>query len=58
MGLQKVMSTRSSPLIVIATFYGILAIMYALPPANNSLNLNKVLSTCYTIVILMVNPLT
>lgn len=41
MGLPKAISTLSYPLIVMTTFCGILAIMYVLLPANNSLNLNN-----------------
>ncbi|XP_019401435.1 PREDICTED: olfactory receptor 493-like [Crocodylus porosus] len=54
-GLQKAISTCSSPLIVVTMLYGTLIKMYVVPAANHSLDLNKILSVFYIIVTLMVS---
>ncbi|XP_067403986.1 olfactory receptor 5P68-like [Emydura macquarii macquarii] len=54
---QKAISTCSSHLIVVTTFYGTLIVMYVVPAADHSLDLNKVFSVFYTMLTPMVNPL-
>ncbi|XP_050773504.1 olfactory receptor 1052-like [Gopherus flavomarginatus] len=56
-GSQKAISTCSSHLIVVTAFYGTLIVMYVVPAADHSLDLNKVFSIFYTMVTPMVNPL-
>ncbi|XP_038225102.1 LOW QUALITY PROTEIN: olfactory receptor 493-like [Dermochelys coriacea] len=56
-GSQKAISTCSSHLIVVITFYGTLIAMYVVPAADHSLDLNKVFSIFYNMVTPMVNPL-
>ncbi|XP_026508239.1 olfactory receptor 6B2-like [Terrapene carolina triunguis] len=56
-GSQKAISTCSSHLIVVTSFYGTLIVMYVVPAADHSLDLNKVFSIFYTMVTPMVNPL-
>uniref|UniRef100_A0A674KDT2 Olfactory receptor n=1 Tax=Terrapene triunguis TaxID=2587831 RepID=A0A674KDT2_9SAUR len=56
-GSQKAISTCSSHLIVVTTFYGTLIAMYVVPAADHSLNLNKVFSIFYTMMTPMANPL-
>uniref|UniRef100_A0A8C8RZF3 Olfactory receptor n=1 Tax=Pelusios castaneus TaxID=367368 RepID=A0A8C8RZF3_9SAUR len=54
---QKAISTCSSHLIVVTMFYGTLIVMYVVPAADHSLDLNKIFSIFYTMVTPMVNPL-
>uniref|UniRef100_A0A674K6Z7 Olfactory receptor n=1 Tax=Terrapene triunguis TaxID=2587831 RepID=A0A674K6Z7_9SAUR len=54
---QKAISTCSSHLIVVTTFYGTLIAMYVVPAADHSLDLNKVFSIFYTMMTPMANPL-
>ncbi|XP_033024588.1 olfactory receptor 10A7-like [Lacerta agilis] len=56
-GRQKAFSTCSSHLIVVTIFYGSLMIVYLLPDDPKLRGLTKVLSTFYTILTPMINPL-
>ncbi|XP_038225464.2 LOW QUALITY PROTEIN: olfactory receptor 6B1-like [Dermochelys coriacea] len=55
-GSQKAISTCSSHLIVVITFYGTLIAMYVVPAADHSLDLNKVFSIFYNMVTPMSLP--
>ncbi|KAM6158227.1 olfactory receptor 5G3-like [Rhynchocyon petersi] len=56
-GRQKAFSTCSSHLAVVSVFYGTLFFTYVLPNSRSSLDINKVISLFYTVVIPMLNPL-
>ncbi|XP_073165363.1 olfactory receptor 6B1-like [Lepidochelys kempii] len=56
-GRQKAFSTCSSHLIVVATFYGSLIIIYMAPKAGSAGDLHKVFSVFYTVLTPLVNPL-
>ncbi|KAL6086424.1 hypothetical protein STEG23_005250 [Scotinomys teguina] len=56
-GRQKVFSTCSSHLATVSILYGTLFFIYVRPNASSSLNINKVISLFYTMVIPMLNPL-
>ncbi|XP_045872986.1 olfactory receptor 5G3-like [Meles meles] len=56
-GRQKAFSTCSSHLIVVSIFYGTLFFIYVRPGSTSSLDINKVISLFYTVVIPMLNPL-
>ncbi|XP_032634302.1 olfactory receptor 6B1-like [Chelonoidis abingdonii] len=56
-GRQKAFSTCSSHLIVVATFYGSLIIIYMAPKAGTAGDLRKVFSVFYTVLTPLVNPL-
>ncbi|KAM7150522.1 olfactory receptor 6B1-like [Macrochelys suwanniensis] len=56
-GRQKAFSTCSSHLIVVATFYGSLIIIYVTPKAGTAGDLRKVFSVFYTVLTPLVNPL-
>jgi olfactory receptor len=56
-GRQKAFSTCSSHLVTVAILYGTLFFIYVRPNASSSLNINKVISLFYTVVIPMLNPL-
>ncbi|XP_069460912.1 olfactory receptor 6B9-like [Ambystoma mexicanum] len=56
-GRKKAFSTCSSHLTVVITYFGILIIMYVVPSAGLSLNLNKALSLLYTVATPMFNPI-
>ncbi|KAM7150520.1 olfactory receptor 6B1-like [Macrochelys suwanniensis] len=56
-GRQKAFSTCSSHLIVVATFYGSLIIIYMTPKAGTAADLHKVFSVFYTVLTPLVNPL-
>ncbi|XP_065270039.1 olfactory receptor 5V1-like [Emys orbicularis] len=56
-GRQKAFSTCSSHLIVVATFYGSLIIIYMIPTAGTAGDLHKVFSVFYTVLTPLVNPL-
>ncbi|XP_070282417.1 olfactory receptor 5G3-like [Myotis yumanensis] len=56
-GRQKAFSTCSSHLTAICILYGALFFSYVLPESGSSLDINKVISLFYTVVIPMLNPL-
>ncbi|XP_005065127.1 olfactory receptor 5G3-like [Mesocricetus auratus] len=56
-GGQKAFSTCSSHLATVTVLYGTLFFIYVRPNASSSLNINKVISLFYTVVIPMLNPL-
>ncbi|XP_052037148.1 olfactory receptor 5G3-like [Apodemus sylvaticus] len=56
-GRQKAFSTCSSHLATVSILYGTLFFIYVRPNASSSLNINKVISLFYTVVIPMLNPL-
>ncbi|XP_036283403.1 olfactory receptor 5G3-like [Pipistrellus kuhlii] len=56
-GRQKAFSTCSSHLTTICIMYGTLFYVYVLPESGSSLDINKVISLFYTVVIPMLNPL-
>ncbi|XP_077774385.1 olfactory receptor 10A7-like [Podarcis muralis] len=54
---KKAISTCSTHLIVVTTFYGTLITMYVVPAAKHSVDTSKIFSIFYTIVTPMINPL-
>ncbi|XP_053120602.1 olfactory receptor 10AG1-like [Hemicordylus capensis] len=56
-GRKKVFSTCSSHLIVVSLFYGSATIVYLSPRSKERLDVNKLLSLFYTILIPMFNPI-
>ncbi|XP_039716262.1 olfactory receptor 5G3 [Pteropus medius] len=56
-GRQKAFSTCSSHLAAVFILYGTLFFIYVRPGSGSSLDINKVISLFYTVVIPMVNPL-
>ncbi|XP_046500634.1 olfactory receptor 5G3-like [Equus quagga] len=56
-GRRKAFSTCSSHLTVVSILYGTLFFIYVRPGSDSSLNINKVISLFYTVVIPMLNPL-
>ncbi|XP_049635738.1 olfactory receptor 998-like [Suncus etruscus] len=56
-GRRKAFSTCSSHLAAVSILYGTLFFIYVRPAATSSLNINKVISLFYTVVIPMLNPL-
>ncbi|ELK35811.1 Olfactory receptor 1002 [Myotis davidii] len=56
-GRQKAFSTCSSHLAAICILYGTLFFNYVLPDSGSSIDINKVISLFYTVVIPMLNPL-
>jgi olfactory receptor len=56
-GRQKAFSTCSSHLAAVSILYGTLFFIYVRPNASSSLDINKVISLFYTVVIPMLNPL-
>ncbi|XP_048217346.1 olfactory receptor 998-like [Perognathus longimembris pacificus] len=55
-GRQKAFSTCSSHLAAVSILYGTLFFIYVRPSSRSSLNINKVISVFYTVVIPMLNP--
>ncbi|XP_038193597.1 olfactory receptor 998 [Arvicola amphibius] len=56
-GKRKAFSTCSSHLAAVSILYGTLFFIYVRPSASFSLNINKMISLFYTVVIPMLNPL-
>ncbi|XP_012884488.1 PREDICTED: olfactory receptor 5G3-like [Dipodomys ordii] len=56
-GRQKAFSTCSSHLTAVTILYGTLFFIYVRPSSSSSLDINKVISMFYTVVIPMLNPL-
>ncbi|XP_014382704.1 olfactory receptor 8H3-like [Alligator sinensis] len=56
-GRQKAFSTCSSHLVIVATYYGTLFIVYLVPTDYVSKSLHKVFSVFYTVLTPMLNPL-
>jgi olfactory receptor len=56
-GSQKAFSTCSSHLAAVSILYGTLFFIYVRPSSSSSLDINKVISVFYSVVIPMLNPL-
>ncbi|CAK7307858.1 Olfactory receptor 5G3 [Vulpes lagopus] len=56
-GRQKAFSTCSSHLAIVSMLYGTLFFIYVWPGSISSLDISKVISLFYTVVIPMLNPL-
>ncbi|XP_055994502.1 olfactory receptor 5G3-like [Sorex fumeus] len=56
-GRRKAFSTCSSHLAVVSILYGTLFFIYVRPGSTSSVDINKVISLFYTVVIPMLNPL-
>ncbi|XP_006900505.1 PREDICTED: olfactory receptor 5G3-like [Elephantulus edwardii] len=56
-GRRKAFSTCSSHLAAVSVLYGTLSFIYVLPKSHSSLDINKVISLFYTVVIPMLNPI-
>ncbi|XP_052579605.1 olfactory receptor 5L2-like [Peromyscus californicus insignis] len=56
-GRRKAFSTCASHLTVIIVFHGTILFIYCQPNSGNSLNVDKVTTVFYTVVIPMLNPL-
>ncbi|XP_012669451.1 olfactory receptor 5G3-like [Otolemur garnettii] len=56
-GRRKAFSTCSSHLVTVSILYGTLFFIYVGPSSRSSLDINKVISLFYTMVIPMLNPL-
>ncbi|KAG8454695.1 hypothetical protein GDO86_001061 [Hymenochirus boettgeri] len=56
-GIQKTLSTCSSHLIVVCTFYGTLFSLYVVPSKEQPLCINKILSLLYTVLTPLMNPI-
>jgi olfactory receptor len=54
---QKAFSTCSSHLAAVSILYGTLFFIYVRPSSSSSLDINKVISVFYSVVIPMLNPL-
>ncbi|XP_035883488.1 olfactory receptor 5B3-like isoform X1 [Phyllostomus discolor] len=55
-GYQKALSTCTSHLVTVSTFYGAIIIMYLQPSSSHSMDTDKIASVFYTMVIPMLNP--
>uniref|UniRef100_A0A8C5LNR7 G-protein coupled receptors family 1 profile domain-containing protein n=1 Tax=Leptobrachium leishanense TaxID=445787 RepID=A0A8C5LNR7_9ANUR len=56
-GRKKAFSTCSSHLVVVATYYGTLIIMYVVPSQKQIFNISKALSLLYTVITPLLNPI-
>ncbi|XP_032068067.1 LOW QUALITY PROTEIN: olfactory receptor 5AS1-like [Thamnophis elegans] len=56
-GKYKAFSTCTSHLMVVTLFYGTLLFMYLRPTTSYSMNIDKVVSVFYTMIIPMLNPI-
>ncbi|OCT59520.1 hypothetical protein XELAEV_18000942mg [Xenopus laevis] len=56
-GRQKAISTSSSHLIIVCTYYGILCAKYIVPSKGPSLNINKMISILYMMATPLFNPI-
>ncbi|XP_012605372.2 olfactory receptor 5G3 [Microcebus murinus] len=56
-GRRKAFSTCSSHLAAVSILYGTLFFIYVRPSSSSSLDINKIISLFYTVVIPMLNPL-
>jgi olfactory receptor len=56
-GRRKAFSTCSSHLAAVSILYATLFLIYVRPSSSSSLDINKVISVFYTVVIPMLNPL-
>ncbi|XP_069809662.1 olfactory receptor 2A7-like [Dendropsophus ebraccatus] len=56
-GKQKTLSTCSSHLIVVGTFYGTLIAKYMIPSVGHSLIINKMVSLLHSLLIPLFNPI-
>ncbi|XP_027716561.1 olfactory receptor 5B2-like [Vombatus ursinus] len=56
-GRQKAFSTCASHLTAVSIFYGTIIFMYLQPSSSHSMDIDKVVSVFYTMVIPMLNPL-
>ncbi|XP_012518335.1 PREDICTED: olfactory receptor 1044 [Propithecus coquereli] len=56
-GRRKAFSTCGSHMLAVTIFYGTLIFMYLQPSSNHSLDMDKMASVFYTVIIPMLNPL-
>ncbi|XP_029431430.1 olfactory receptor 1020-like [Rhinatrema bivittatum] len=56
-GRRKTFSTCASHFIGVTLFFGTLVVIYVIPSSHYSLNINRMLSVVYTMIIPMVNPI-
>ncbi|XP_007519516.2 olfactory receptor 9G1-like [Erinaceus europaeus] len=56
-GRLKAFSTCSSHLLSVTLYYGSILYIYARPRSNHSMNTDKIMSTFYTVVFPMLNPM-
>ncbi|XP_029431421.1 olfactory receptor 1020-like [Rhinatrema bivittatum] len=56
-GRRKAFSTCASHFITVTLFFGTLIFIYVIPTSCDSMNINRVVSLVYTMVIPMVNPM-
>ncbi|KAB0346770.1 hypothetical protein FD754_011627 [Muntiacus muntjak] len=56
-GYQKALSTCASHLTTVSIFYGTVIFMYSQPSSSHSMDVDKIASVFYTMVIPMLNPL-
>ncbi|XP_057584523.1 olfactory receptor 1044 [Hippopotamus amphibius kiboko] len=56
-GRRKAFSTCGSHMLTVIIFYGTLIFMYLQPSSNHSLDIDKMASVFYTVIIPMLNPL-
>ncbi|XP_064135135.1 olfactory receptor 8U9-like [Loxodonta africana] len=56
-GRHKAFSTCGSHMLAVTIFYGTLIFMYLQPSSNHSLDIDKMASVFYTVIIPMLNPL-
>ncbi|XP_012605321.2 olfactory receptor 5B3-like [Microcebus murinus] len=56
-GYQKALSTCASHLTTVSIFYGTVIFMYLQPSSSHSMDIDKIASVFYTMVIPMLNPL-
>ncbi|KAM8812708.1 LOW QUALITY PROTEIN: uncharacterized protein V5649_004889 [Rhynchonycteris naso] len=56
-GRRKAFSTCGSHMLVVTIFYGTLIFMYLQPSSKHSLDMDKMASVFYTVIIPMLNPL-
>ncbi|XP_044117043.1 olfactory receptor 5B17-like [Neovison vison] len=55
-GYQKALSTCASHLVTVSIFYGTVIVMYLQPSSHHSMDMDKIASVFYTMVIPMLNP--
>ncbi|XP_028914959.1 olfactory receptor 494-like [Ornithorhynchus anatinus] len=55
-GRRKAFSTCASHLLVVTLFYGTVTFIYVMPNSDNSVDLNKMVSVFYMVMIPMLNP--
>ncbi|XP_038621200.1 olfactory receptor 502-like [Tachyglossus aculeatus] len=56
-GRRKAFSTCASHLLAVTLFYGTVTFIYVMPSSDNSMDLNKMVSVFYMVMIPMLNPM-